>query len=92
MRCVRIGEPLSEPRRYRAEQNFQPERSPLLPMNYTDVIITSIAGLLQLSVAGHAFRLAGRFGVVRVGWSLFGAFAMLAMVHLIESVKLFARG
>lgn len=61
-------------------------------MSYTDVIITTIAGLLQLSVAGYAFRLTRIFGVVRVGWSLFCAFALLAMVHLIESVKLFAAG
>jgi len=61
-------------------------------MNHSDVIIISIAGLLQLSVACYAFRLTRRFGVAHVGWSLFSAFALLALVHLIQAVKLFASG
>lgn len=61
-------------------------------MNDSDVIIIAIAGLLQLSVAGYGLRLARRFGVDQVGWSLFSAFALLALVHLFEAVKQFHTG
>jgi len=61
-------------------------------MNHLDVIIISIAGLLQLSVACYAYRLTRHFGVAQVGWSLFSAFTLLALVHLIQAVKLFATG
>jgi len=53
-------------------------------MNFLDVI-TWIAGLLQLSVACYALRLNRLFGAARVGWSLFSAFALLALLHLVQS-------
>lgn len=61
-------------------------------MNDSDVIIITITGLLQLSVAGYGLRLARRFSVDQVGWSLFSAFALLALVHLFEAVKQFHAG
>jgi two-component system, cell cycle sensor histidine kinase and response regulator CckA len=59
-------------------------------MNQTDVIIITISGLLQLSVALYCWRLTRMFGVVKVGWSLASAFALLALVHLIEAVDRFS--
>jgi len=53
-------------------------------MSFSDVI-TWIAGLLQLSVACYALRLNRLFGAARVGWSLFSAFALLALLHLVQS-------
>lgn len=53
-------------------------------MNFSDVI-TWVAGLLQLSVACYALRLNRLFGMARVGWSLFSAFALLALLHLFQS-------
>jgi C4-dicarboxylate-specific signal transduction histidine kinase len=49
-------------------------------------IITWIAGLLQLCVACYALRLNRLFGMKRVGWSLFAAFLLLAILHLVQSV------
>jgi len=49
-------------------------------------IIIGIAGLLQLMVAGYAIKLSRLFGTARVGWSLFSAFLLLALLHLIQSV------
>ncbi|MGO8839065.1 MAG: hypothetical protein ACLQAH_07460 [Limisphaerales bacterium] len=45
-----------------------------------------VTGLLQFIVAGYALRLNRIFGTARVGWSLFWAFALLALLHLIQSV------
>jgi two-component system cell cycle sensor histidine kinase/response regulator CckA len=60
-------------------------------MNHSDIIIIAITGLLQLAVAINGLRLTRRFGVARVGWSLFSAFALLALVHLFEAVSEFHR-
>jgi len=49
-------------------------------------VIGLIAGLLQFIVAGYALRLNRLFGTARVGWSLFWAFFLLALLHLMESV------
>lgn len=43
-----------------------------------------IAGMLQFIVAGYALRLNRLFGSARVGWSLFSAFLLLALLHLID--------
>jgi len=61
-------------------------------MNQSDIIIITFTGLLQLSVAGYGMRLTRRFGVAKVGWSLFSAFALLAVVHLFEAVQQFNTG
>jgi hypothetical protein len=52
----------------------------------------SITGLLQFIVAGYALRLNRIFGTVRVGWSLFWAFALLALLHLFQSIVAFSSG
>jgi hypothetical protein len=54
-------------------------------MNFTTVL-GFIAGVLQFVVAGYALRLNRQFGTMRVGWSLFWAFLLLACLHLMESV------
>lgn len=54
-------------------------------MNFT-TYMGLIAGLLQFVVAGYALRLNRVFGVKRVGWSLFCAFLLLALLHLMQSV------
>jgi hypothetical protein len=54
-------------------------------MNSTDVI-SFIAGLLQFVVAGYTLRLNRRFGAARVGWSLFWAFFLMALLHLTQSI------
>ena len=41
----------------------------------------------NLSLSRNALRLNRRYGTARVGWSLFGAFALLALLHLIESTQ-----
>ena len=51
-----------------------------------------ITGALQFGVAGYALRLNRIFGTARVGWSLFWAFALLALLHLFQSVALFNAG
>ena len=61
-------------------------------MNQPEVIVSWIAGLLQIFVAGWAFRLTRLFGTTRVGWSLFTAFSLLALAHLIQSVGLLSIG
>ena len=48
-------------------------------------IVIGIAGLVQLVVAGYAIKLSRLFGTARVGWSLFSAFVLLALLHLIQS-------
>ena len=54
-------------------------------MNFTTAM-GFVAGLLQFVVAGYALRLNRLFGTRRVGWSLFWAFALLALLHLMQSV------
>jgi len=54
-------------------------------MNFTTVM-GFVAGVLQFIVAGYALRLNRLFGTKRVGWSLFWAFLLLAMLHLMQSV------
>jgi phage host-nuclease inhibitor protein Gam len=51
-----------------------------------------ITGALQFSVAGYALRLNRIFGTARVGWSLFWAFTLLALLHLFQSIALFNSG
>jgi hypothetical protein len=48
-----------------------------------------VTGALQFSVAGYALRLNRIFGTARVGWSLFWAFSLLALLHLFQSIELF---
>jgi phosphoglycerate-specific signal transduction histidine kinase len=45
-----------------------------------------IATALQFVVAGYALRLNRIFGTTRVGWSLFWAFSLLALLHLFQSI------
>ncbi|HTV41778.1 MAG TPA: hypothetical protein VMF08_14445 [Candidatus Sulfotelmatobacter sp.] len=54
-------------------------------MNLTTVM-GFVAGALQFIVAGYALRLNRLFGTRRVGWSLFWAFLLLALLHLMQSV------
>ena len=51
-----------------------------------------ITGALQFAVAGYALRLNRIFGTARVGWSLFWAFALLALLHLFQSISSFNSG
>jgi phosphoglycerate-specific signal transduction histidine kinase len=51
-----------------------------------------IASALQFAVAGYALRLNRIFGTARVGWSLFWAFSLLALLHLFQSLELFTAG
>jgi phage host-nuclease inhibitor protein Gam len=51
-----------------------------------------ITGALQFIVAGYALRLNRIFGMARVGWSLFWAFSLLALLHLFQSIALFNFG
>jgi hypothetical protein len=53
-------------------------------MNFTTVL-GFIAGMLQFVVAGYALHLNRKFGTMRVGWSLFWAFLLLACLHMMES-------
>jgi len=55
-------------------------------MNY-ESIMSLIAGALQFMVAGYALRLNRLFGTSRVGWSLFCAFALLALLHFVQSLS-----
>lgn len=54
-------------------------------MEFTTVM-GFVAGLLQFVVAGYALRLNRQFGTKRVGWSLFWAFLLLALLHLMQSI------
>lgn len=49
-------------------------------------IMDFVAGLLQFIVAGYALRLNRLFGTARIGWSLFWAFLLLALLHLVQSI------
>lgn len=51
------------------------------------VAMSCAAGVAQLLVAGYALRLNRLFGTARVGWSLFCSFALLALLHLIQSAR-----
>ena len=51
-----------------------------------------ITGMLQFTVAGYALRLNRIFGTARVGWSLFWAFSLLALLHLFQSITSFNSG
>ena len=48
-----------------------------------------VSGALQFIVAGYALRLNRIFGTARVGWSLFWAFSLLALLHLIQPMMSF---
>lgn len=52
-------------------------------MNFTTALGFT-AGLLQFGVAGYALLLNRRYGTRRVGWSLFWAFLLLALLHLTQ--------
>jgi PAS domain S-box-containing protein len=60
-------------------------------MNFEEVL-GFVTGLLQFIVAGYALRLNRIFGTARVGWSLFWAFLLLALLHFIQSVTSFNNG
>src|SRR5437773_726281 len=53
-------------------------------MNNSD-IINIVAGCLEVAVACFALRLNRLFGAPRVGWSLFGAFSLMALLSLVQS-------
>jgi len=55
-------------------------------------IMGFVTGTLQFLVAGYALRLNRIFGTARVGWSLFWAFALLALLHLFQSIPFFNAG
>jgi len=55
-------------------------------------LMNLVAGLMQFIVAGYALRLNRIFGSDRVGWSLFCAFALLALLHLAQSLAVFKTG
>lgn len=48
-------------------------------------IVGCIASAMQFFVAAYALRLNHRYGTARVGWTLFGAFSLLAMLQLIQA-------
>lgn len=60
-------------------------------MNYGTELIGG-AALLETAVAGYALRLHRLFGATRVGWSIFAAFGMMALVHLLLPLDLTASG
>ncbi len=57
-------------------------------MNFSSGI-SLVAGALQFGVACYALRLNRLFGASRVGWSLFVAFAAMALLRLLLSLDLF---
>ena len=56
------------------------------------MVMGFIASALQFAVAGCALRLNRLFGTARVGWSLFFAFSLLALLHLVQSLPPFDSG
>jgi hypothetical protein len=60
-------------------------------MNFTEVM-NLVAGLLQFAAAAYALRLNRLFGTARVGWSLFSAFFLLAVLHLMQSLMSVSAG
>jgi PAS domain S-box-containing protein len=55
-------------------------------------VIALVPGLLQFIVAGYALRLNRIFGTARVGWSLFWAFSLLALLHVFQSATSLRNG
>ncbi|HEX4342570.1 MAG TPA: hypothetical protein VH255_04220 [Verrucomicrobiae bacterium] len=55
-------------------------------------VLNLVAGILQFIVAGYSLRLNRIFGTARVGWSLFAAFSLLALLHLVQSLASFSIG
>ena len=55
-------------------------------------VMDFVTGALQFAVAGYALRLNRILGTARVGWSLFWAFSLLALLHLFQSVISFNNG
>jgi hypothetical protein len=55
-------------------------------------VMAFICGVLQFTVACYALRLNRIFGTARVGWSLFWAFSLLALLNLIQSITPFNFG
>lgn len=55
-------------------------------MNYQSIesVVNVVAGVLQFAVAVYALRLTRVYGAVKVGWSLFCAFLLLALVHAMQ--------
>jgi hypothetical protein len=55
-------------------------------MSYESIesIVSVVAGILQFIVAAYALRLNRVYGAVHVGWSLFCAFSLLALVHVVQ--------
>src|ERR1700743_1538757 len=49
-------------------------------------IASIVSGLLEAGVAIYAMRLTRLFGSKRVGWSLFTAFILLALLHFSQFV------
>ncbi len=58
-------------------------------MTTTTTSINFLAGTFQFIVAAYALRLNLLFGTRRVGWSLFLAFLLLAMLHLVQAMDWF---
>lgn len=56
---------------------------------HTPDMINLAAVLLQFAVAGYALRMTRVLGLKRVGWSLFAAFSLLALLHLVQSAVFF---
>jgi two-component system cell cycle sensor histidine kinase/response regulator CckA len=50
-------------------------------------IIDLLAGTMQVAVAIYALRLNRLFGARRVGWTLFMAFALVAMTHIVNATQ-----
>jgi len=56
------------------------------------IVMGLVTGALQFTVAGYALRLNHIYGTARVGWSLFWAFSLLALLHLFQSIVSFSNG
>ena len=56
----------------------------------TSTIIDGVAGIMQLLVAAYALRLRRAFGMKRVGWWLFCAFSLLALLHFVQAAAISA--
>jgi C4-dicarboxylate-specific signal transduction histidine kinase len=52
-------------------------------------IVGIVSGLLEIGVAFYALRLNRVFGSKRVGWSLFAAFSLLALLHVLRTIRPF---
>ena len=49
-----------------------------------------VSGILEIGVALYALRMNRLFGSKRAGWTLFAAFSLLALLHLLRMASLFA--